>query len=831
MKNLALLTLAAGLFFGGSLLFWAANLRIPDLATLDERRVPESTKIYDRTGTVLLFDFHKDVQREVVPFDEISRYAKNATVAIEDARFYEHKGVLPSAFFRALLVNIGALGFEQGGSTITQQVIKNSLLTKDKTPARKLKEWVLALKLEQTTSKEKILELYLNEIPYGGSIYGIEEASRVFFGKKATDLTLAESAYLAALPQAPTYYSPYGNHTEKLEDRKNLILKRMLDEHFITQEEHGASRAEEVLFAPYKEENIKAPHFVFFVREYLEKKFGERLVESGGLKVITSLDYELQKKAEKIVLDYSKENIEKYNAHNAGLIATDPKTGQILVMVGSRDYFDTENEGNFNVTLSPNRQPGSAFKPFVYETAFEKGFTPETVVFDLETQFDINCDTEGKPREGVPEDYICYTPTNYDDVFRGPITLREALAQSINIPSIKTLYLAGLSDSLRTAQKMGITSLTDINKYGLTLVLGGGEVSLLEMTGAYSVFANEGKKNSLVPILKVEDKNGVVLEEYKKNEVRVIPEKTALQVSDILSDNTARAPAFGERSYLYFQDREVAAKTGTTNNYIDAWVIGYTPDIAVGAWAGNNDYTPMEKKVAGFIIAPLWNAFMQEALKTLPDTPFKRVNTTPDASLKPILRGIWLGGEPYTIDKVSGKLATVYTPAETIEEKVIPNVHDILYWVNRNNVAGPKPEHPENDPQFELWEAPVKKWVEQAGLRFDGFKLPTEEDSVHKPEFSPQFSVLGLLQEYGSSDTISFTISGTGVYPLSRVDIFINDVYTHTSATKPFSFSLSVNSVKQIQKENTVTVTVYDSVFNKTTKTFAVRIKDRPTDI
>ena len=363
MKNLFTVFLAFGLFFSGALLFWVANFKIPDLDTLsgENRVVAESTKIYDRTGEVLLFDFHKDVRRKVVSFDEISRYVKNATVAIEDARFYEHKGVLPSAFFRALLVNIGALGFEQGGSTITQQVVKNSLLTKDKTIARKLKEWVLAIKLEQVASKEKILELYLNEIPYGGSIYGIEEASRVYFGKTASDLTLAESAYLAALPQAPTYYSPYGNNRDKLDDRKNLILRRMSEEHFIPEEEYAAASAEEVLFAPYAEENIKAPHFVFFVREYLEEKLGKAAVDSGGLKIITTLDYELQKKAEEIVKTYSAENIEQFNAKNAGLVAVDPKTGQILVMVGSRDYDDVEHEGNFNVTISPNRQPRPAF--------------------------------------------------------------------------------------------------------------------------------------------------------------------------------------------------------------------------------------------------------------------------------------------------------------------------------------------------------------------------------------------------------------------------------------------------------------------------------------
>ncbi|MBI2049014.1 MAG: transglycosylase domain-containing protein [Parcubacteria group bacterium] len=771
------------LFFSGTLLIWGANLRIPDLATFEERRVPESTKIYDRTGAVLLYDLHKDIQREVVPFDEISRDVKNATVAIEDAGFYEHKGVLPSAIFRAILVNIVA-------------------------------------------SKEKILEMYLNEIPYGGSVYGIEEASRVYLGKKAAALSLAESAYLAALPQAPTYYSPYGNNKEKLAERKNLVLKRMFEEHFITEEEYTGALAEEVLFAPYKEENIKAPHFVFYVIETVEKKMGKEAVESGGLKIITTIDYELQKKAEDIVKTYSEENRTKFNANNAGLVALDPKTGQILVMVGSRDYHDMENEGNFNVTISPNRQPGSAFKPFVYETAFEKGFTPETVVFDLETQFDINCDAEGKPREGVSEEYACYTPKNYDEIFRGPITLREALAQSINIPAIKTLYLAGLADSLRTAQKMGITSLVDINRYGLTLVLGGGEVSLLEMTGAYSVFANEGKKNPIVSILKIEDKNGAVLEEYRKREERVIPEKTALQVSHILKDNDARAPAFGEWSQLYFPGRDVAAKTGTTNDYKDAWIIGYTPTIAVGAWAGNNDYTAMEKKVAGFIVAPLWNAFMQEALKTLPDEPFKNISIAADTNLKPILRGIWLGGETYKIDKISGNLATVYTPVETLEEKVVPNIHSILYWVNKDDIRGPQPKNPEKDPQFELWETSVQKWVEKQGFDFNGFKIPSEEDGLHKPELAPGFTVEGINREYPLGGTVSFSVKASGSSSLSKVDLFINDVYLTTVSNRPFDFSLHLVAEKNIQKENTLTVVVYDPVFNKSSQKYSFTIRD-----
>jgi len=816
-----------GLFGSGVLLFWVATLQIPDLNTFEERRVPESTKIYDRTGEVLLFDFHKDIQREIIPLEEISHFVKNATVAIEDARFYEHKGILPSAILRAILVNIGAFGYEQGGSTITQQVVKNSLLTQEKTIARKLKEWVLSLKLEQVASKEKILELYLNEIPYGGNIYGVQEASRVYFGKKAKDLSLAESAYLAALPQAPTYYSPYGNNKDKLDERKNLILNRMLGEQFITEEEHVVALEEDVVFAPHAEENIKAPHFVFFVREYLERKHGKDAIESSGLKVITTIDYELQKKAEEIVRDYSADNIEKFNAHNAGLIAVDPKTGHILVMVGSRDYFDVENEGNFNVTISPNRQPGSAFKPFVYATAFEKGFTPETVVFDLETQFDVSCDPEGNLNEDADEETdSCYTPTNYDDIWRGPVALRDALAQSINIPAIKTLYLAGLKDSLRTAQKMGITSLVDVNRYGLTLVLGGGEVSLLEMTSAYSVFANKGKRNPYTAIIQIEDKNGRILERFEKKEKEVIPEKIALQISDILSDNDARAPAFGERSYLYFRNRDVAAKTGTTNDYRDAWIIGYTPNISVGAWAGNNDNTSMEKKVAGFIIAPMWNAFMREALKVLPNESFKSVTKETNVSLQPILRGTWMGGESYKIDKISGKLATVFTPIETIEEKVIPDIHSILYWINKKDLMAGRPENPEDDSQFELWEFSVQKWVEEQGFDFENTEVPILEDDVHKPEYAPKLSVIGVNQdsEYSLNSKISLSVLSTGKYPLSKVDLFINNLYVGTSSNKPFTLSFYPKSIKSIRKENILSLVGYDAVKNKSTVNIRLKI-------
>ena len=823
-KKIVLFLVSAGMFCSGVLLLWAATIKVPDLKTIDERHVTQSTKIYDRTGEILLYDIHKDVQRTVVPFDQISRNIKNATVAIEDAEFYEHNGIKPTAIIRAILINIGNFGFEQGGSTITQQVVKNSLLTAEKKITRKLKEWILAIKLEQVANKEEILELYLNEVPYGGNIYGIEEASGAFFGKSASDLSLAEAAYLAALPQAPTYYSPYGNNKDALVERKSFVLKRMLELGFIEKKEYEIALKEDVVFKPQSQFGIRAPHFVFFVREFLEKKYGKEFIEQGGLKVITTLDYRLQEKAEAVVALYGKENEEKYNAHNAGLVAIDPKTGDVLAMVGSRNYFEAENDGNFNVTLA-KRQPGSSFKPFVYATAFMKGYTPETVVFDVKTQFHAGCDADGKPLfESVKED-DCYMPINYDELFRGPVTFRNALAQSINVPAVKVLYLTGIKDSIDTARSMGITSLTDPNRYGLTLVLGGGEVSLFEMTGAYAVFANRGIKNPSETILSIEDSAGVIMERKEPKPERVLPEDITTKINDVLKDNEARSPAFGERSYLYFEGRDVAAKTGTTNDYRDAWIVGYTPNIAVGAWAGNNDNTPMEKKVAGFIIAPLWNAFMQEVFKDMPKEDFKPFVVSKNYSLKPILRGEWLGGESYFIDTISGNLATEYTPEETKKERFVTDVHSILYWVDKSNPLGEKPENPENDPQFNLWETAVRKWVGEHNIALSGV-IPSEHDTVHLPEYFPVMSIQNITSEalYESEKQLRVEVSGQSKFGLQKVDLFINGRYVSSTTKSPFVFSFVPKNIDGIAEENEIRVVGHDSVFNKGEKTMTLRI-------
>jgi len=820
-RDLIIIFVGLGFLGGGFLIIWAANLQTPDLKAFGDRKMIQSTKIYDRTGEILLYDVHKDKKRTIISFEEIGRNIKNATVAIEDAEFYEHKGIKPKAILRAILVNLGAGKFSQGGSTITQQVVKNAILTPEKKISRKLKEWVFSIKLEREMTKESILTLYLNETPYGGNVYGIEEASKMFFGKSAKDLTLTESAYLAALPQAPTFFSPYGNNRDRLDERKNLVLKRMLELNFIKEEEYLNALSEEIVFLAQETRGIKAPHFVIFIREYLERTYGQKIIEEGGLKVITTLDYDLQQKAEEILNEYALGNTEKFNATNAGLIAIDPKTGEILTMVGSRDYFDEEIDGNFNITIA-HRQPGSAFKPFVYATAFSKGYTPETVVFDLETEFQSTCTPEGEPinSEVNPDD--CYMPENYDGVFRGPVSLRNALAQSINVPAIKTLYLAGLRDSLETARDMGIQGLSNINQYGLTLVLGGGEVSLLDITSAYSVFANDGIRNPYTGILKIEDSKGGTMENFTPRGERVIEKEVALQISDILSDEEARSPAFGHRSYLYFEGKDVAAKTGTTNDYRDAWIVGYSPSIVVGTWAGNNDNSAMEKKVAGFIVAPMWNAFMKEALNKYPREYFEKPQKENNIEVKPIIRGLWEGGEQYFIDKISGKLATEYTPKEMIEEKVVTNIHSILYWVDKNNPLGDQPIKPEDVIQFNLWETPVRKWVSDQGIKEETLDIiPKEFDDIHKPEFIPNVSIIEpkMNTSYNLNQKINILTINQSHFPIAKIDIFVNNSYIGSSDKSPFYFSFIPNEIGNTQKENTIKVIVYDIFKNKKEET------------
>lgn len=709
-----------GLLTAGGLFIWISTLEIPDLSSFEQRRILQSTKIYDRTGEVLLYDLHQDVKRTIIPFEDISYHIKNATVAIEDDQFYDHPGVDIRAIIRAAISNFtqGDLLGGQGGSTITQQVIKNSILEQEKKLTRKVKEAILSLKLERILTKEEILSHYLNESPYGGTIYGVEEASQAFFGKSAKDITLPEAAYLAALPQAPTYLSPYGTHRDALDARQKLVLERMLVNGFISQEEYDQAVTTEVEFQSQAVTGIRAPHFVMYVREQLVEKYGEEALSDRGLRVITTLDWELQEAAEKIVAEKAAYNKENFRASNAGLVAINPQEGDILVMVGSRNYFDEEIDGNFNVTLAP-RQPGSSIKPIVYASALSKGYTPETVVFDVRTQFSTACEpyemTSAEP---------CYSPNNYNGQFKGPITFRNALAQSLNIPAVKVLYLTGLKDAIKLAGDMGISTLNDPDRLGLTLVLGGGEVKLLEHTGAYGVFANEGVKAKQRSILRVEDARGNVLEETQVEEERVLDREVALQITDILSDNNARAPLWGYNSLINFPNRDVAAKSGSTNNLRDAWIMGYAPNLAVGAWVGNNDNAAMGGGLSGLITTPMWRAFMDVALPKIENESFAQPQAI-DPNIKAVLRG--------EIFDVQAILENIQSGSSTLDVVgVASGVHSILHFVNKNDPRGPYPVNPALDGQYVNWEYGVQQWKqEKFGSLLDA---PTTDENSEDEE-------------------------------------------------------------------------------------------------
>ena len=820
-KNIIFIFLGIGLVATGALAIWISTLKIPDFKSFNDRVVQSSSKIYDRTGTILLYDVNQGVKRTVIPYEELGTNIINATVAIEDSEFYQHKGIRISSIIRATIWAKLTGRSVQGGSTITQQLIKNTLLTSERSITRKVKEWILALKIEQIMSKNDIITLYLNEAPYGGSIYGIEEASKSYFGKDAKDLTLGESAYLAALPNGPTYYSPYGKNKSKLDDRKNLVLKRMLDLKFITEDDYNKAKSEKITFLPQQPVNIAAPHFVFYIKDYLEKKYGPDVLQNGGLKIITTLNYDLEKKAESIALANAKENEKNWNGSNDAVVVIDPKTGQILSMVGSRDYFDKSIDGNFNVATA-GRQPGSSFKPVVYSLAFEKGYTDKTTLFDVKTEFNASCSPDG-----LSKDIKCYNPDNFDNNFRGPMTLRDGLAQSINIIAVKLLYLVGVSDTIKFAQNLGITTLTnDPNRYGLSLVIGGGETTLLDMTSVYGVFANDGVRNPATGILSVTDSSGNILEQYNSNPNPIIKPNTTHILSSILSDNIARTPTFGTNSALVVPGKEVAVKTGTTNDNKDAWTIGYTPSIAVGVWVGNNDNKPM-KKGGVSLAGPIWNAVMIEALKNLPTESLEKPDPI-DLNIPAILRGFWQGGDTFTIDTVSGGLATEFTPDEDKKETSITNVHSILYWLNKNNPLE-KTSGETTDSQFNNWEYGVQKWWSANSYKYPivtEANRPTVSDNVHTTDSKPVFEIIGVdtNKTYGKDENINISIDSINKNPIKKIDVFINNTYITSLKSSPFVTSFTPSNIDYISDTNSLHIIGVDTLGNIGEKTITFKV-------
>lgn len=701
LVRVAFVVAGIGLIFLGGSILWVAFTPIPALNTFDPSKVAMSTKIYDRTGNTVLYDLNRDMRRTIVPLDEISPTLQQATLAIEDSGFYSHGGIsltgLARAIYMDVLIVTGIIdGYTQGGSTITQQVVKNTILTGRKSIVRKVQEWILAIRFEGRYTKDEILEFYFNVIPYGGTLYGAEAASRAFFGKSANDLSLAEAAYLAAIPQRPTYFSPYGNNREDLDARKDIVLGRMLKLGYISQEEHDAAKNEQITFSRQQSNSIIAPHFVFYVEQQLEEMYGPE-VGGQGYNVITTLDAELQREADTIVNRYALANASRFNATNAALVAVDPKTGEILAMVGSRDYFDEEIDGNYNAAIA-RRQPGSSFKPFVYAAALQKGFTRETAIFDLPTQFSTTCSAADVRNSEPP----CYAPGNFDEKFRGPMTFTTALAQSINIPAVKTLYLAGIPNVLSLAKSMGLTTLGEPRDYGLSLALGAAEVRLLDLTNAFAGFANEGMVNTPYAILKVTDASGKTLDEFQPRPTRAIDPEIARDINYMLSNNDARQPAYSPNSPLYFPGYDVAAKTGTTNESRDVWTVGYTPSIAIGVWAGNNNNSPMVREIAGYIVAPMWNEVMRYALGKYPREFFSPPAPVP-ADVPPALRGVYYGPS---------------------------GVHDILHWVNKDNPRGGGSSM--GDGQYPYWEYYLSGWF--SGLMNDMYNATTTPDGTEDEE-------------------------------------------------------------------------------------------------
>lgn len=739
---------------------------LPSIEEIQSRQISQSTKIYDRTGTILLYEISNGQERTVVPLNAIPQYLKDATVAIEDERFYEEPAFDWRGIIRAFIANLARGKITQGASTITQQLARNAFLTPEQTISRKIKELVLAVELDRHYSKDKILELYLNEIPYGSTAYGVESASETFFGKPAAELNLAECALLAAIPKAPTYYSPWGNHLKDLIARQHLVLNKMSTLGKISKKELTSALNYQLTFQP-QGSGIKAPHFVMDVEDYLIQKYGEDTVRTGGLKVITTLDWGLEQLAEKVVKEGAEQNEKLYGGYNSALVAQDAKTGQVLALVGSRNYLATTSlptgctagasckfEPNFDVATQGLRQPGSALKPFVYYTAFTRGYTPDAVVFDVPTEFranDPNCPAIPDYTNDNPE---CFHPENFDEQFRGPVSFKQALAQSINVPSVKVLYLAGLRNVIENANNFGLTTLTSPDLYGLSLVLGGGAVKLSDLVEAYSVLAEDGVKHKQTVILEVYDGSGNVLENYNDRASQVANIQPVRLVNSILSDPNLRSGLFqNSLSLTVFPNHDVALKTGTSNDYHDAWAIGYTPSLVVGVWSGNNDNTAMQRHGSSILAAvPIWHNFMAEALK---DRPLETFNK-PDAAVpqKPILAGNYLLNN---------------------------QIHSILYYVDRNNPAGPPPDNPSTDPQFTNWETEVLNWAQanipnlQASNQTSSTTISSQSPQIAYSNTPPSIQIKTPASGSYISGQVYVQTKIISTSDIIRIRVFFND--------------------------------------------------------
>ncbi len=782
IKNLVLGGLALGLLgalviFLGYLYFMAT---LPSADDILIRDVAQSTKIYDRTGTRLLYEIAKNEKRTVVPFEQIPKNLINATITAEDRSFYTHGGISYLSILRSAYENIKCGCKAQGASTLTQQMVRNVILTSDKTYTRKIKEVLLSYAVEGKFTKDQILGIYLNQIGYGSMNYGVESASQAYFGKTVADLSLAQSATLAAMPKQP---STYLRDPDRLKIRRDWILLNMKELGYATHDEVIIALAEETLVVS-KLNNITAPHFVLWVKEQLEKEYTVREVETGGLKVITTIDYDKQMLAEAAVKDGVEKRKDLYGFNNAGLLSIDPKTGQILAMVGSVDYNDDEIQGQVNITQA-ELQPGSIIKPIVYAAAWEKGYTPNTILWDVDTVFSTTTGT--------------YEPRNFDGSEHGFVTMRKALQGSLNIPAVKTLDLITVPTAIDFAEKMGYTTMKDRSIYGISFVLGGVKITMIDHLRAFGTFANGGLQMETVGILKVDDANGKTIKEWKPEEhlgKQVIDANLANMVSNVLSDNAARAFIFGMNSALQLGNRPVAAKSGTTNTGTadgmanrpkDTWTAGYTPSLATVVWAGNTNGSALNNNAESvFVAAPIWKDYMQKALE---GTPIEQFPTpTIDQTGKPMLDGN-IPTSTYTIDVISGKIATEFTPERNRKPISCGEYHTILTYINPADPRGAVPMDPTVNPKYQVWENSVQAWLTKRNANLKPGEvpiitcqnIPTETDSVHTIDSIPTIQITSPSnnQSVGRSITVTLNAGVKGIF--SRVEYSIDGALVNTS--------------------------------------------------
>lgn len=856
------------------------SIGLPDVNSLENLAAAQSTEIFDRNNN-LLYTIHGDENREEVKLADISQYLVDATVALEDDSFWYHSGFDIWALGKVGMYEIFGVGSPRGGSTITQQYVKNTFLSSERTYTRKAKELILAIRMERAYSKEEIMELYLNRIPYGNNAYGVQKAAEIYFNKDAKDLTLAESALLAALPQAPTRYNPYGNNkyshllkeftpeelryrdikseadleieeyargligkrinleegkTVYVPGRSDIVLKRMYDLDMITMDERRAAlnETQTITFNEYREP-IDHPHFVLYVKEILEKKYGKDVVEKGGLKVYTTLDEELQKVAEKASAEQGEINKKTYEADNNAVLAINAKTGEILAMVGSRDYFDEEIDGNVNVVLRP-RQPGSSFKPIVYAQAFYNGYAPGNVIYDIPTKIGISDE-----------------PQNFDGKWQGQISIRQALAQSRNIPAIQTYFLAGEQDPIiDLAAKMGITTLNKTHSYGYPLAIGAGEVPLMELVTAYGTFANNGKKPELTAILKVENSNGDVLEEWRQKEFEeVIDPQIAYLINSILSD---KERSVGKR--LFIDGHMNAAKTGTSTKEnkkeakkkgegvrpMDDWTIGYTPTIVTGVWVGNTDGAGLAYTATGYNTAtPIYTAVMSKALEKLSPEPF------------PTPKGI----KKVEISKASGKLPGPSTPAEMIVTEIFPSfsvpteIENLFYEVKLDKISGLlatefTPEDAIETVTFQNYEpiADLFNWKQDIikyytsqqpeGSEENNGNVrigmpPTEYDSIHTAETALKAPSINIIDPVTQTEipqgSFRADIEVSAPHGIERIEYYIDDKKDFFTTTPPYTGLLFISRFMEPGSRHLLVAKVIDRLGYSARSAIEIKIK------